>query len=262
MSIYREMSDLVEKGERAAFCTIVQTSGSTPRHAGSKMVVYEDGRISGTVGGGEVEARVIQEALNSLNDGKTRLLRYEMVNPKEGDPGICGGTLSIYVEPHIGKPILLIIGGGHVGRAVAHLGKWLGFQIVISDDRPEYCTPESNPDADQFLVMPMEKIPTAMKVTPQTYVVLTTRGVAIDVAGIPEFLNTPAPYLGIIGSKRRWLTTRKKLVEAGLTEEQLKRIISPIGLELRAETPEEIAVSILAEILMLRNGASGQKMTM
>jgi xanthine dehydrogenase accessory factor len=228
---------------------------------GSKMLVYADGNFIGTVGGGEVENRVIKEALEALKEGKNRLLSYSMVNPKEGDPGICGGQLEVYVEPVLSRPLLVVIGAGHVGIAVSHLASWLGFRVAVSDDRPEWCNPELHPDADEFYPVPMEELLDHLNITPNTYLVLTTRGVNIDAVGLPKLLKTPAAYIGIIGSKRRWITTRKRIMEeTELTEVDLDQIYSPIGLEINAETPEEIAVSIMAEIIMLRKGGSGKPM--
>lgn len=260
-SVYQALADLEQKGEGGVACTIISSRGSTPRHAGSKMLVYPDGRFIGTVGGGEVENRVIHEALEALKTGHPRLLHYNMVNPQEGDPGVCGGTLEVYLEPVLPKPSVLVIGGGHVGKAVAHLAKWLNFRVLVSDDRVEFCSPEFIPEADAFYPVPMADLPDHLQITSQTYIVLTTRGVTVDIKGLPVLLNSPAAYIGVIGSKRRWMTTRKSLLETGVSEEMLARVISPIGLELNAETPEEIAVSILAEILMLRNGGSGDRMT-
>jgi len=259
-SIYMAITQLQAGRESGALCTIVESSGSTPRHEGSKMLVYEDGHFMGSVGGGEVETRVIQAALDAIQDGKSRRLEYNMVDPKRGDPGVCGGTLEVYVEPILPDPLLLVIGGGHVGKAVAHLAKWVGFEVAVSDDREEFCNPQANPDADAFYPVLMADLPTHLKFNRQTYLVLTTRGANIDVDGLPSLLEQPFAYLGIIGSKRRWSVTQKALLERGVTAEALDRVHSPIGLELRAETPEEIAVSILAEILMLKNQGTGESM--
>lgn len=260
VNIYESILQLEKDHTAGALCTIIDTKGSTPRHEGSKMLVLEDGNFIGTVGGGEVENRVRQEAIQSLVDGKTRLLHYKMVDPQAGDPGVCGGTLEVFVEPIIPKPQLVIIGGGHVGKAIVTLAKFLDFRVAVSDDRPEFCTPEASPGADDFYCVPMAKLPEVLKITPHTYLVLTTRGSNIDVEGMAPLLKTPAKYIGVIGSKRRWLTTRKGLIAQGNPESQLDRVYSPIGLELNAETPEEIAVSILAEIIMVRNGGTGTKM--
>lgn len=262
LSIYQALANLEESGISGVLCTIIQSRGSTPRHEGSKMLVFADGRFIGTVGGGEVEQRVIVEALAALEEGRSRLLSYDMVDPSQGDPGVCGGQLEIYVEPILPKPTVVIIGVGHVGKAVAHLAHWLGFRVLVSDDRAEFCTPESNPDADAFFPVKMDRLPEQVNINSQTFIVLTTRGVTVDVEGLPALLESRAGYIGVIGSRRRWMVTRKAMEEAGVPKQALDRIHSPIGLELHAETPEEIAVSIMAEIIMVRNGASGQPMKM
>lgn len=260
--IYQMIAQVERDGEAGALCTIISSQGSTPRHVGSKMLVYPNGRFIGTVGGGEVESRVMSEALSAMQDGHPRLLHYDMVDPKQGDPGVCGGQLEVYVEPIVPHPTIVIIGGGHVGKAVAHLARWLDFRVAVSDDRVEFCTPEANPDADAFYPVKMSDLPGQMKITPQTYLILTTRGASVDIEGLPALLDSPAAFIGVIGSKRRWTVTRKALLDAGIPEEKINRVHSPMGLELNAETPEEIAVSILAEVIMLRNGGSGQTMKM
>jgi len=252
MTIFEALVDLEITNTTGALCTIIRSRGSTPRHVTSKMLVYPDGHIIGTVGGGEVENRVIKEALRAMQDKKPRLLEYNMTDPERGDPGVCGGQLEIYVEPIIPKPILVVVGVGHVGKAVAHLAKWLDFVVAVCDDRPDFCTPASVPDADKFYPIPLEDLSKQMKITPWTYIVLTTRGMDVDVQGLPSLLVTQAGYIGVIGSKRRWATTTKKLLEADVPADKLKLIHTPIGLDIHAETPEEIAVSIMAEIIMLR----------
>lgn len=260
--IFQEIIAIRQRSETAALCTIVHSTGSVPRHIGSKMIVMEDGRLIGSVGGGETENRVIQEAKEVITTGKPRKVVYHLVDPASGDPGICGGTAEVYVEPILPDQAVLIVGAGHVGKAVAHLSKWMGYQVVVSDDRPEFCTTENIPDADEFVVCPMADLPNHTRIHANMFVILTTRGVPVDTAGLPPLLDTRAPFIGIIGSKRRWITTRKNLLEAGISEDKLNRVVSPIGLELQAETPEEIAVSIMAEIQMIRTGASGSRMTM
>ena len=225
------------------------------------MLVHPDGAIVGTVGGGELENRVIAEARQAIVDGQPRLLEYNMSDPARGDPGVCGGQVEVFVEPLLPKPTLVVIGSGHVGKAVTHLAHWLGFRVVVNDDRPEFCTPEAVPEADAYLPTPMVELPDRLEITPWTYLVLTTRGVNVDVQGLPALLETPAAYIGVIGSKRRWATARQEMLEMGLSVEQLDRVHSPMGLELNAETPEEIAVSIMAEIIMLRQGGDGSVMS-
>jgi xanthine dehydrogenase accessory factor len=257
-SIFRAVAELETTHQPAALCIVVKTSGSTPRHTTSKMLVYPDGHIIGTVGGGELENRVVKESLTSLLDGKPRLLAYSMTDPARGDPGLCGGQVEVFVEPILPAPVLVVVGGGHVGKALAHLAKWLGFHVVVSDDREQFCTPEANPDADEFYPVPLAELPLRLSINPQTILILTTRGSNVDVAGLPALLETPAGYIGVIGSRKRWNTTVKELNEQGIPDEKLARVHSPIGLGIGAETPAEIAVSIMAEVLMLRAGGSGQ----
>jgi xanthine dehydrogenase accessory factor len=259
-TIYQALANLETTHQSAALCTVIKTSGSTPRHSTSKMLVYQNGHIHGSVGGGELENRVIKEALASLKDGKPRNLAYSMADPARGDPGLCGGQVEVFVEPILPTPMLIVVGGGHVGKAVAHLAKWLGFRVAVSDDRPEFCSPEANPDADEFYPVPLAELPLHLTITPQTVIVLTTRGSNVDIAGLPALLDTQAGYIGVIGSRKRWNTTIKELNLQGISDVILDRIHSPIGLGIGAETPEEIAISILAEILMLRNTGSGQSM--
>jgi xanthine dehydrogenase accessory factor len=260
MDIIGKLAELIKEGKAVALCTVVESKGSTPRHQGSKMLVFPTGKTIGTVGGGEIENRVVTEALDTLKVGKSRIVRYDMVDPAKGDAGVCGGQVEVYVEPYLPAPVVLIIGGGHVGKAVAHVAKWLGFRVIVSDDRAELCTPEITPDADQFIISEMADIPGKLEIDEQTYVILTTRGMVVDVPGLAPLLETKAAFIGIIGSKRRWMMTRKELISQGIPEKKLDRVHSPIGLELNAETPEEIAISIMAELIMLRNEGTGKSM--
>jgi xanthine dehydrogenase accessory factor len=258
VSVFQAVAELEARNEGGVLCTIVRSQGSTPRHTASKMLVYPDGRIVGSVGGGELEIRVIAEAQQALEDGKARTVSYNMADPDRGDPGICGGQVEIYVEPIMPKPTLVVIGAGHVGKAVAHLAHWLGYYVVVSDDRAGLCTPEHIPEADAFYPIAMAELPSQIEINRWTAIVLTTRGSDVDVLGLPALLKTPAKYIGVIGSRRRWELTRKQLIDQGISPEQLAQVRSPIGLELNAETPAEIAVSIMAEVLMLRLGGHGR----
>ena len=224
------------------------------------MLVYPDGKFIGTVGGGELENRVLKAALESMESGEHQTIQYSMVDPSRGDPGVCGGTVEVFVEPILPPAMVVVIGAGHVGKAVIHLAKWLGFKVAISDDRAEFCTPESVPGADVYLPVEMAELVNQLKVTRQTYIVVTSRGSNIDAVGLPSLLASKAAYIGVIGSKRRWLTTVKALKEQGVPEERIQKVHSPIGLELNAETPEEIAVSIMAEILMIKDRGTGKMM--
>jgi xanthine dehydrogenase accessory factor len=259
-SIYQALSEIEKNNESAALCTVVKSEGSTPRHVGSKMLVYPNGKFIGTVGGGELESRVIKAALQSLNGSGAQNLSYTMADPARGDPGVCGGTVEVFVEPILPPAMIVVIGGGHVGKAVVHLAKWLGYRVAVSDDRAEFCNPESVPGADAYYPVAMGKLTEHLKINKQTYIVITSRGSAVDAAGLPSLLESEPAYIGVIGSRRRWLTTVKALKEKGVSEEKIAKVHSPMGLELNAETPEEIAVSIMAEILMIKDKGTGKQM--
>ena len=259
-TIYQALAEIEKNNETAALCTVVTSQGSTPRHVGSKMLVYSDGRFIGTIGGGDMEHRVLDEAMIAMVEGQAQMIKYSMVDPSRGDVGVCGGTVEVFVEPILPAPLVVVVGAGHVGKAVVHLAKWLGFRVAVSDDREEFCTPEAVPGADAYYPVPIEKLTEAFKVNRRTFFVLTTRGSNVDSVGLPSLLDSPAAYIGVIGSKRRWATTVKALKEKGVDAEKIARVHSPMGLELNAETPEEIAVSIMAEILMLRDHGTGKMM--
>ena len=259
-SFFSRLAELERKGTPIALCTVVRATGSVPRHAGSKMLVFADGSIEGSIGGGEMEGRVIAAARQTLADGEAKVLSFSLSDPSQGDPGVCGGEVEVFVDPIGTRPTLIVFGGGHVGKAVIHLARWLGFRTVVADDRPEFASPDAIPDAEQHLVCALSELPQRVAINGQTYLVLTTRGVPVDVEGLPALLDSPAAYIGVIGSRRRWETAAAELEAKGVPREKLDRVASPMGLELNAETPEEIAVSILSEIIRNRRGGSGEPM--
>ncbi|MCO5186003.1 MAG: XdhC family protein [Anaerolineae bacterium] len=260
LSLLKELAQAQESGKHVALATVVKARGSTPRNAGAKMLVYADGRTSGTIGGGEMESRVVAEALAALADGKPRLVPYTLVDPAQGDPGVCGGEMEIYVEPYLPPETVFVIGCGHVGQAVAELAHWLGYRVVVTDDREELVSAETI-TADLHLPGTIEDALAQFTVTSNTHIVVVTRNVLIDRRILPHLVKTPAQFIGVMGSRRRWTHTRSLLLEDGLTETELERFHSPLGLELNAETPKEIAVSIMAEIIMLRRAGTGKRMS-
>ncbi len=260
MKLFERLAQLEAQGASVALAIVVKASGSVPRHEGSKMLIFPDGSTEGTIGGGKMESLVVQEAQASFKDGKPRLMHYNFRDPDRGDPGVCGGEIKVYVEPLQSKPKLLIFGMGHVGKAVAHLGFWIGFRVVVADDREEFAQLESAPGAERAIHCELGELAKEIEIDSQTYIVLATRGVLVDVEGLPSILQTSADYVGVIGSKRRWETTVGKLLESGVSEEMVAKVCSPMGLEIKAETPEEIALSIIAEIVMKRRGGTGERM--
>lgn len=248
-SIYAELLAALEQGVAVALATVTDTRQSVPRRAGTKMLIHADGRTSGTIGGGEMESRVVREAMQALADGRPRRLTYSLVDPAGGDPGVCGGEMEIYVEPHGPEPTVLVIGCGHVGRAVVELAHWIGLRVLAYDDRAELASAESLPLADA-VYQDLAEVP----ITAATDVVVVTRNVGVDLQVLPILLASPARSIGVMGSRRRWATTRDALAARGCDAAALDRVIAPIGLELHAESPQEIAVSIVGQLIGIRRG--------
>ena len=244
-----ELVDAVDGGRPVVLATIVGTEGSVPRHAGAKMIVHSDGTTTGTIGGGEVEALVRDEALATLKDRRPRLRRYTLNDPELGDPGICGGTMTIYLEPYMTPRTVYVIGAGHVGRSVVDLADWLGYRTVVVDDRTDLVTEEAMPNAVVRFAGSVQDALDEHPADETTAIVVVTRSHELDALIVPRLLETPAPYIGVMGSKRRWATTREALAESGTPVEALERLHVPIGLSIGAETVEEIAVSIMSQII-------------
>lgn len=259
--VYAAILQAQSDGVPAALVTIIRTQGSMPRHTGSKMLVYADGRTVGTIGGGAMESLAVEEAQAALVDGQTRRPTYTLNDLNHGDPGICGGSAELFVEPLFPPPTLLVVGAGHTGAALAELGLWMGYRVILSDDRAAFCNPERVPGLTDYVVCAPEQLTERVQVDKHTYVTALTRGLPVDTQLLPALLRTEAAYIGLIGSRRRWALTVKTLKAQGLSDTDLVRVHSPIGLELEAETPKEIALSIMAQITMLRRGGTGQPMS-
>jgi len=255
--VYQALANLKSEGRSGVLCTVIETRGSTPRKEGSKMLVYPGGEIVGSIGGGEVESRVITQALAALQTGETAILSFDLVDPEKGDPGVCGGVVDVFLEPLPSVPVLVVVGGGHVGREVVRLGHWLGYRVVLNEDREEFCTPDAVPEADEYVLSRVSELPSLVDLNDRTAVVMATRNMTIDTEGLPEILEFPVSYVGVISSRRRWRLTRDELLEEGVEEDLVEGVRAPIGLDLNAETPEEIALSIMSEVVMVQRGGRG-----
>jgi len=251
--IYQEIVKIKEEGKEAALVTIVAASGSTPREEGAKMLVRPDGSISGTIGGGSLEAQVINEAVQVIRLGKPRRLHMSLTAQEAEETGmICGGDLEVFIEPITTAPSLYIFGGGHISLPLAKTAKLLGFRITVIDDRAEFASADRFPEAESVLAGDFTKTFPKLKIDKSSYIVIVTRGHQNDELVLEWAINTPAKYIGMIGSQTKVKTIYSHLLAKGVSQQRLDSVHSPIGLEIGAQTPEEIAVSILAEIIKVR----------
>jgi xanthine dehydrogenase accessory factor len=260
-TIYEAIAEAIRHREAVALATIVQTRGSTPRQVGTKMLIRTDGTSMGTVGGGALEAAIIEAAQEALGEGKSRLVHYALrADKNEQDLGVCGGDLDVFVDVVAPQVTLLLIGAGHVAVPLAGLAPMLGFRTVVFDDRAEYANRDRFPQAQEILVEEFETGLSALDITPNTWIVIATRSHESDAVSLRAVVGSPAAYIGMLGSRRKVSLIFETLREAGIGEEQLARVYAPVGLDLGAETPEEIALSIMAEILMLRRGGQRESL--
>ncbi len=234
----------VAAGEPVALATVVDVQGASPAQVGFKLLVWPDGRILGNIGGGALAQDVRNEALAALREGRCRLLHRA---PRESGPAatgsLCGGEVTVFVEVYQPAPVLLIVGGGHIGRPLAEMAHLVGMNVQVVDVQPERAT-VSQMDADA--------------ITAQTYVVLITESHEADERALRQVLDTTAAYIGMIGSRRKVAAVLDHLRADGVAEDQLARVRAPIGLDLGGRSPAEIALAILAEIVQVRYGGSGQ----
>jgi len=255
MDIYEEIVKLRREGRRGAVATIVSVRGSIPSFRTAKMLVRDDGSIVGTIGGGCVEAEVWQVAREVMEEQKPRSLTFNLNNNPKYDTGlVCGGTLEIFVEPVLPPALLYIFGAGHVAYSLYQIAQIAGFDITVIDDRESYANTERFPTARQVLADDFERACAQLEITDSAYIVIVTRGHRDDMRVLRWAVNTPARYIGMIGSKRKVITTYKELEKEGISLAKFENVHAPIGLEIGAITPEEIAVSIVAEMIALRRG--------
>jgi len=250
-----QLNNSIRAGTPVCLCVVIETTGAVPRKASTKMLVFPDGHTTGTVGGGGVEVAATKAALEALKDGKTRLVHYSLSEESDVSMGVCGGEMTVYIEPQMTQPLLVVIGAGHVGKAVAKAASPLGFRIVLTDDRMEELDASLFPANVEFLSAKMADLPKLLPFDQSTFIVNVSRGTDVDIEGLPSLLQQQFAYLGVIGSLKRWAHTRKGLIEQGVSQEQIQLVKSPIGLDIRGETPEEIAISILAEVIAVKNHA-------
>jgi xanthine dehydrogenase accessory factor len=255
LTIFEEILELARRNVPFALATVVENDGSSPRKAGAKMLVKSDRSITGTIGGGAPEMEVIDAAIHAITERKPQMLSLRLTE-KYGH--VCGGRLLVYIEPLGLQPSLLIFGAGHVGRALAKAAKFVGFRVVVADERAEYATPGQVPDADEIILGESEKVLSAISVGTDTYIVITTPSHETDFAAARAALKTPAGYIGVIGSKRKREVLMKTLEEEGYSKDDLDRLTIPVGLAIGAEGPEEIAISIVSQLIRERSNCENK----
>ena len=255
MDIFDEIAKLKHEGKRGALATIVNVRGSIPSVMAAKMLVRDDGSIAGTVGGGCVESDVRKGAMEVMRDGKPRTFNFNLDQQPDDDNGVvCGGSLQVFVEPVVPAPRLYIFGAGHVGLAVYKIATLVGFETIVSDDREHYANRDRFPDAREIHAGEMDEIMSGLSPGDSSYIVIVTRGHRHDLRVLRWALDTPAHYIGMIGSGRKVLAIYQQLESEGVAPESFKRVFAPIGLDIRAATPEEIGVSVMAELIAIRRG--------
>ena len=254
LEILKEAFERMDKGETIALVTVVEAKGSTPREVGTKMLVNKNGLVAGTIGGGMTEAKVIEEAKQALKERKGKLLNYHLTKEQAAlDEGaICGGEMKVFIDILQSKEEVLIFGAGHVAVCVSKLAKMMGFKVTIIDDREEFANKDRFPEADEIVTEDIERVLTHIKITPSTYIIIVTRGHLQDQEVLASVIKSKAAYLGMIGSRKKNATVFQQLIEQGVLKEELDKVHAPIGIDIKAQTPEEIAISIIAEIIQVR----------
>ena len=259
--ILKAVSSAVEKGIETAVVTVLEVKGSSPGKEGSMMAVFSDGSILGTVGGGALEYEFIQEALKAIKENKSCEKSFELT--EKGSLHMkCGGFVRAYIKVFAKREKLLIMGGGHLGAELYTLGKFLNKYVVIFDDREEFANRERFPEADEIIFGKMEETVKNYSVDENSYIIIVTRGHENDKECLKAILDKKVSpkYIGMVGSRGKVLSTYKELLDEGYSKEELKKIYSPIGLDISSSEPKEIALGIMAEITAVKNQKTGEHM--
>jgi xanthine dehydrogenase accessory factor len=253
VDIYEEIVQLRHAGRRGAVATIVNVRGSVPSFETAKMLIRDDGSIFGTIGGGCVEAEVWQAAREIMESEKPRTLTFNLnQNPKYDTGLVCGGTLDIFIEPVLPPASLYIFGAGHVAVSLYKTAKMAGFDVNVVDDRESYANRERFPDAKEVIAEDFDQAMARITPNETSYIVIVTRGHHDDMRVLRWAVQTQARYIGMIGSKRKTIAIFRELVKEGIPEQRFERVHAPVGLDIGAITPEEIAIAITAELIAVR----------
>jgi xanthine dehydrogenase accessory factor len=251
--LLQEANRLIEEGKAFAWVTIIGQEGSSSRHLGSSMLVTAEGRVIGTVGGAVAELQLIDQAVQAIKEGKPRSVKMPLP--------VCAGVITCFINVFQPHETLILAGAGHVAQPMAKLGKLLGFRVIVVDDRAEYATKERFPEADKLIVDDWEKALREIPIDEHTYVIILTHGGESDELALRTVVGSSAAYVGMISSVSKAKAILGKLRRDKFPEEQLRRVVTPIGLDIGAETPAEIAVSTMAQIVMQRKKATGKPLS-
>jgi xanthine dehydrogenase accessory factor len=246
VSLYSKVIEAEENGISCAICTIIETIGTTPRSVGSKMIVYQNGDITGSIGGGEVEKEIIEKAIELINDDK----KYKGEFCIDKSDVKQENKIKVFIEPIIPNITVTIIGAGHIGQEVSYFASHLGWKVVLIDDRQELIG-HKNIQYSNEILMGFSEENIERIVRKSGFYIFATRSSEIDIQILPRLIEQSPRYIGILGSSKRWENTKNKLIELGINRSLLDRIYSPIGLDIGAETPSEIAVSIISQIISI-----------
>jgi xanthine dehydrogenase accessory factor len=254
-TVFAALSEALERGDEVALVTIVSASGSTPQRVGAKMLVYPDGRTVGTIGGGCYENDAFWKAREAISLRRPLTVKYELNDDFAQETGlVCGGQMEVFIEPVESSPDVYVFGAGHVGYFVAKMASEVGFRVHVVDDREKFASTERFGDGIDVVLQNIPDWLAAHRLAPTAYAVIVTRGHTHDLDALRALSAGPLRYLGLIGSKAKVKRIFDALREEGTSEETLRRVHAPIGLDIGAVTPQEIAVSILAELIAVKHG--------
>lgn len=251
--VIREAHKLMEASQAFAWVTIIGQEGSSARHLGSSMLVTSENRVIGTVGGAIAELQLIDQAMQAIKEGKPRTVKLPLP--------VCAGVITCFINVFQPPETLILVGGGHVAQPMATLGRMLGFRVIVVDNRSEYASKERFPEADKLVVDDWEKALKEVPINEQTYVVILTYAGEYDELALRTVIESKAAYIGMISSESKAKAILSKLRRDKVPEHLLRRVVTPIGLDIGAETPGEIAVSTMAEIIMRRKKTTGKPLS-
>jgi xanthine dehydrogenase accessory factor len=259
MDLLEEVVRMRRQGRKCALATIVQVNGSIPSYESAKILVRDDGSMAGTIGGGCVEAEVWTAAREVIETEKPRRMTFNLGQDAAYDNGlICGGQLEVFIEAMTPQPRAFIFGAGHISKSLCQVMSMIGFAPVVIDNREAFANRERFPLADEIHAAEYEEVFPKLEINSSSYIVIVTRGHRDDMRVLRWAIDTPARYVAMIGSKRKTIAVVKELESEGFPREAFERLFAPMGLDIGSITPEEIAISVAAEMIAVRRGAESK----